>query len=703
MPGDCARYVLDWRNAGLWRNKRDMEIFLGAPVRIRIPGISLRHDALSVWIGWGRKKSGDRARKSARASRGRYLLLEDGFLRSCGLGVNGARALSIVTDSTGIYYDATRPNDLENLLNTGGFSGDEIHTAQQIIKTLRDYRLSKYNNGLPVPSGFFPKEEERVLVIDQTFGDLSLQYGLAGPDVFAGMLQAAVEENPRARIYVKTHPDVLAGRKRGCLPPVKDDNIRWLTENWHPHDLLGHFGKIYVATSLMGLDALILGKDVHCFGMPFYAGWGLTHDRQNCSRRKARRTLPELIAAAYVRYARYLDPETNKRCDFFPAARFIARQGKMTDFWSGTKGENWSGRVFAIGFQLWKQEQIRPYFGEGTKVRFVRSVHAAKKQGISSRDRLAVWGARQPDGLSELENRLGLKAVRVEDGFLRSAGLGADFIPPRSLVFDDRGIYFNPGGESRLDHILNTTDFSVETIKQARELRNVIVERRLTKYNTRREDETPLNLPLARGKKVILVPGQVETDASIILGCGDIRTNLDLLARVRQDNPDAFIIYKPHPDVMAGNRRGRVHLRKALRYCDHVEKRASIISCIEAASEIHTMTSLSGFDALLRGRSVTCHGKPFYAGWGLTRDMLAIPHRARTLTLDELTAGALLLYPLYYDPAAGGFIEAKTAAMRLCDERARNKELPRAVGFFVKMLRYAVWTLKGALRKMADA
>ena len=64
------------------------------------------------------------------------------------------------------------------------------------------------------------------------------------------------------------------------------------------------------------------------------------------------------------------------------------------------------------------------------------------------------------------------------------------------------------------------------------------------------------------------------------------------------------------------------------------------------------MTSLTGFDALLRGKRVVVYGRPFYSGWGLTEDKgEAFPagRRERALSLDELVAGALLHYPLYYD------------------------------------------------------
>ncbi len=65
------------------------------------------------------------------------------------------------------------------------------------------------------------------------------------------------------------------------------------------------------------------------------------------------------------------------------------------------------------------------------------------------------------------------------------------------------------------------------------------------------------------------------------------------------------------------------------------------------------MTSLAGFEALLRGVPVRCTGLPFYAGWGLTRDSFGCERRTRRINLEELIAGALILYPLYVTRARG--------------------------------------------------
>ena len=146
-----------------------------------------------------------------------------------------------------------------------------------------------------------------------------------------------------------------------------------------------------------------------------------------------------------------------------------------------------------------------------------------------------------------------------------------------------------------------------------------------------------------------------------------------MLAAARAARPDAFLVYKPHPDVMAGNRRGALAMRAAMRHADHVETTTSIIACLAQADEVHTMTSLCGFDALLRGIPVVTYGAPFYAGWGLTDDRAighpALARRHRRLDLDQLVAASLLLYPRYWNPAAGMFVTAEAALAAIASER----------------------------------
>lgn len=337
-----------------------------------------------------------------------------------------------------------------------------------------------------------------------------------------------------------------------------------------------------------------------------------------------------------------------------------------------TTAPAWRGqRLIGIGFRRWKQAHLRPMLSPiPGRLHFVPDAAAAAALAPTAADRLLFWGATPPAGVGDLAQRSGAAMVRIEDGFARSVGLGSDLIRPRSLVLDIDGIYFDPSQPSALEHLLNTAYFRPEELAEAARVRAFIVEHGLTKYN--HEPRGRAQWP-SMGRRVVLVPGQVENDASIRLGCTTVRTNAQLLAAARAACPDAYIVYKPHPDVVSGNRPGQLRRDEAGAWADHVEMLLSVVSCIDACDELHTMTSLAGFDALLRGKRVVTHGQPFYAGWGLTTDMVrdgvALRRRARALQLDELVAGALLRYPLYWDWTLKGYTTCMAVLRQLQAER----------------------------------
>ncbi|MDG1167696.1 MAG: capsular polysaccharide biosynthesis protein, partial [Sulfitobacter sp.] len=168
----------------------------------------------------------------------------------------------------------------------------------------------------------------------------------------------------------------------------------------------------------------------------------------------------------------------------------------------------------------------------------------------------------------------------------------------------------------------------------------------------------------------ILVPGQVEDDASIRTGADAVRTNRALLEAARAAHPDAMILYKPHPDVEAGLRPGGVD---AAGLADMVLHHADPIAVLGHVDEVWTMTSLLGFEALLRGVAVTTLGVPFYAGWGLTRDLGDVPPRRRALPrLEGLVHATLIDYPRYRDPRTG-----LPCPVEVIVERLATGDIPR--------------------------
>lgn len=264
--------------------------------------------------------------------------------------------------------------------------------------------------------------------------------------------------------------------------------------------------------------------------------------------------------------------------------------------------------------------------------------------------------------------RLARPFFTLEDGFLRSVGLGFPGTVPISLCFDASGIYYDATTASDLETLLETGTFPVELTERAARLRQAILQAGLTKYNLRSDVPDEVHRQ-ARGRRRVLVAGQVPDDQSLRLGLPSHASNLEFLRAVRRECPDAFIIFKEHPDLVAGKRPGLSDPTAAGALADHLAVSGDAAAWIDFADEVHVRTSLAGFEALLRNKPVICHGAPFFAGWGLTTDRVAISRRTRRRTLDELVAAALILYPSYLHPVRGLPMEAEDAVSWLSAAR----------------------------------
>jgi len=296
-------------------------------------------------------------------------------------------------------------------------------------------------------------------------------------------------------------------------------------------------------------------------------------------------------------------------------------------------------RIYAYGFSFNKRRFVRRFAAEST-VNFVRTP-AAVPPGST----LLLWGS-EPVPLLLARD---VAVVRVEDGFLRSVGLGVELTQPLSWVMDGHGIYYDATTPSDLEQLLQTLDATPQLVARAARLRALIVAAGITKYSVGKGSwQRP-----AGQERVILVPGQVESDASIRFGAAAIRANFELVRAVREANPDAYVVYKPHPDVVAGLRRVGAQEIEARAWTDEVVTDVSMCELLKRVDEVHVMTSLAGFEALLRDKAVVCYGHPFYSGWGLTKDFVPLPRRTRRLTLDELVAGVLIAYPRYVSRVTG--------------------------------------------------
>ncbi len=633
------------------RVRRILEL-AGYDIRLGAPG---PEDLVGVW---GKSPTSPRGEAVARHRAAPVLRVEDAFLRSVLPGRAGSPPLGLLLDERGVHFDSSAPSDLETLLATHPLDDTQLlNRARDAIDRLKSENVSKYCNfhgDIEAPTPGY------VLIIDQTKGDASIKCGGANADSFREMLAFAQEEHPGAPILLKTHPEARDGHRPGHFDAsFATGRITLCDAPISPWVLLDGARAVYTVSSQLGFEAILAGHKPHVFGQPFYAGWGLTEDRAPIDRRQRKLTRAQLFAAAMILYPTWYDPYHDRLTTLETVIETLSAEARA---WREDH-RGWA----AHGMRLWKRAPLQKVFGQTRPMVF-------DKPATDGR-RTMVWASRWTEALGP--------ASRVEDGFLRSRGLGAALVPPLSLVTDDLGIYYDPRRESRLERWIAARE-SLPPWAEARaeRLRKNLIATGLSKYNL------PGAVPdLPQGQR-ILVPGQVEDDASILTGTNAVATNRALLEAARAANPEAVILYKPHPDVEAGLRKGTLDRDTALSLADAVLEQADPVTLIEAVDAVWTMTSLLGFEALIRGVPVTCLGAPFYAGWGLTTDLGAVPARRKARpSLAGLIHAALIDYPRYIDPVTGRPCPVEVAVDRLAAGEiphpgAGNRALAKLQGLF---------------------
>ena len=653
---------------GLWRQRRDLARLLDA--RILPPRTPARlADGVA---GWGLKPSGLAARRIAERHGLPLTVLEDGFLH--GFAPPGAPGgdvprASFTIDARAPHYAAK--SALRDTI-AGPLPPADIERARSLMTTLRTRNVSKYNAAIDLGLADLGVAKPFVLLLEQVPGDLSLADAPA--DVFARMVKRARADHPDHTLVVRAHPAARGGGLAGLVPEAV------VNRRGNVWPLLKGAAHVYTVSSHAGFEALMAGTPVTCFGRPFYAGWGLTADACEGVQTALRRPLAHVFAAAYLHHSRYLDIHTREPTT--PEATIDALVA-LRD------GRQRNGFVITYGLSPWKRRAVTPFLrGSAGKPRHLRTRRAAERlaakvaQTRGSSD-LVVWGADAAPSRAP-----GVRTVRLEDGFLRSVGLGAALAFPLSLVRAVRGshLYFDARGPNAIEWFLQAGPPGEPQRERAARLIETIRAARVTKYN-RTGDAVPL--PVTDRLKVLVV-GQVEDDASIRFGAPGVNTNTGLLAAVRALFPDALIAYRDHPDVASGLRRGRA----SREHVDLDVDAHDILDLFGWCDRLETMTSLAGFEALLRDVPVGTHGWPFYAGWGLTDDRLDRPPRGQA-SLDALAAATLIHHPDYIHPVS----RLHCTPERVVDALA-NLRLQKAGNVRAKALGGAGWAL-GRLKHLA--
>jgi len=324
-PAVTAQRVLVATSPGI-RQIKHIASFLSVDAVVAPTAVSDASDVAGVVV-WGRKDSAATGLKFAAANGLDVSYLEDGWVRTASAKAHNRSSYSLLVDERGVYYDASCESTIENVLNLPGNAFSNEISA----------------NDKPI-----------VLVVDQTLDDASVRLGCMDSTRFADMLHCAVDENPNATVVVRTHPDVVAGRRRGYLTELANElNVSISASGDNPIPWLKRADRVYAATSQLGYEALLCNTPVSVFGQPFYAGWGLTDDRQPIAKRIASRTVDELFLVAHIALARYVNPTDGERWQLHECLEHVQLQKK----WFAKNAKNFH----CVGITPWKRRYIRQY------------------------------------------------------------------------------------------------------------------------------------------------------------------------------------------------------------------------------------------------------------------------------------------------------------------------------------------------------
>lgn len=605
----------------------------------------LSDPALDSTLGWGRKPStffwtqrlsSSLAENIATARKLVLWRCEDSFVRSLTPGPTQP-PLGLVLDNCGIYYDASSPSRLEALISSP-LGAQERDRARGLIQLWRKSRVSKYN----YKPESQPPGEPYVLVVDQTAHDCSIALGSADSARFSVMLEEALLRHPHCMILIKTHPVVASGKKRGHFSQfrLQDQRIRLDVTGGHPTALIEHAEAVYVVTSQTGFEALIWGKPVYCFGMPFYAGWGLTNDYLLPPHRRAGKlvTLESLVHAALVDYAVYLDPFVQHPVSPEQVIEAIGQHRSAC--------QHDPPMVAAIGFNRLQRRQLQQLL-PGSKF-----IHQPwwKRKICNETPLLAAT--------TNLSRSSCLEAprYRLHKGVLH----GLPYMPDSlsTWILERSGDTPNPQDLMSLESVLQVTALSKDQCQRARLLRRRIVNQFF--LSNRPIANPPLssinNLTRIGGdQSLVLAIDDEEIGSSSHQQSNSDNKSLQLIRNIHRKDPSAAIVFClpdgrsicPPPDITT--------------QCRSIVTPSSLPQILRHVKSVHVHSSPHGFFALLLGLKVFTYGWPFYAGWGLTEDSQRFPGRQRNLSLDELVYGTLITHPRYLSKKNGWLISVERA------------------------------------------
>lgn len=628
-------------------------------------------DEVDIAIRWGIRPNTENEHTGAYFERvgAETVYLEDGFLRSIAIGLSGEPTLSLVMDDLTPFYNATMPSRIEATLNAGYRASDaERARARAAIDRIAETKVTKYNFAPYRHVTVGRPGRKKILIVDQRAGDQSISSGLASPESFQRMITEALALVGEYDIIVKTHPDANVGGKASAIGAETlaflrgNPAVTIVTEDMNGFSLIDQMDKVFVVSSGMGFEALLAGREVWCFGVPFYAGWGLTVDRTKVPRRTARPSLEDVFHLFYIGLSRYYDPVARRRCEIEEMIEHIAemRPWTMPEPPSAEAAASApslpglgqqvppSATVWLVGFDaaarrmvdlLLPGRRIEEVAPGATIDRIDEAVQA------STNPVFLIWNGATLPGLQRFVKRTSFAVLHLAPGFVQLPGFGQDpEVLPVSYMLPDGAPVADTPPHATLERLLSETDFSPELLAAARGLRGRLLASGLM-WQGRAAD-------LPQGAESLPDPAE---RAVLVLGQPD-RPGLPgaaaLIALARAENPDSRVIYR----APAGD--GGLTADDPLladQDCDWLPGTVPAATLFPRVSRVYTVDGLDGFEAALRGLPVRVLGQPFYAGWGIEAISEAGKpcKRPRKLGLDALFAGVYMLGQHCLNPGDG--------------------------------------------------
>ena len=265
----------------------------------------------------------------------RLFFLENGYLQSITtrtikhteqIDDKYINSVSFILDDFTCHYDFYKISRIEQMLNNKKLIITEKQKirAKNLINLIVKNKLSRFNDFSIYEPNVGRKGKKKIVLFDQSYDVNSFIYNDNNNyDNFDKMFKTAIEENQDCDIIIKVNQIGVSDEIKTRLKIKPTDNIYIMEDMVSPISLIEMADKIYVCDTYAGLFALMYNKEVHVFGSPFYANWGLTIDDTSINRRKNKRTLEELVYIFFIMYTYYVDPRKEEQCEIETAIDYL--------------------------------------------------------------------------------------------------------------------------------------------------------------------------------------------------------------------------------------------------------------------------------------------------------------------------------------------------------------------------------------------